>query len=114
MAIDKGMRGKKRKKGSKGGALMLNIRVRHIRKKGAKPITNTDVRNALQKLLDTGRMPPGWQFMYVDWRNPHKHGSGWLTEKSTDDEEEFTAAFAAVVQHQIRMAQVRRIPREET
>ena len=112
MAIDKRLRKRKKKKGA-GGALMLNIRIRHIRKKGAAETTKTSVRDALQSLLDTGSMPPGWQFMFVNWKNPRKHGSswrsGWPDANQTDDAEEFNKAFAAVVQDQIRMAHVRKL-----
>ena len=110
MTIDPRLR-KKKKKGA-GGALMLNIRVRHIKRKGEET-SKTTVRDALQELLDTGRMPDGWQFMYVDWKNPQKHGSSWSgtwpANKSTDDPEEFNNAFAKVVQDQIRMARVRKV-----
>lgn len=116
MAVDPRLRKKKRKKGSReGSALMLNIRVRHIRKKGAPETSKTTVRDALQTLLDTGRMPRGWQFMYVDWKNPSRYGSswasGWPSGKHADDPEEFLHAFEKVVQDQIRMAAVRKIPR---
>ena len=92
---------------------MLNIRVRQIVKKGSPESTKTNVRDALQALLDTGRMPRGWQFMWVDWKNPQKHGSswqsGWPENKHSEDTEEFNEAFAAVVQDQIRMARVRKL-----
>ena len=108
MTIDRRLR--KRKQKGKGGALMLNIRVRHIRKKGAPKTTKTSVRDALQHLLDYGHMPDGWQFMYVNWKNPDKFGSswqsGWPKRNTTDDQDEFTEAFKKVVQDQIRMARV--------
>lgn len=111
MTIDPRLR-KKKKKGA-GGALMLNIRVRHIKRKGAPDTPGGSVRDALQSLLDTGRMPEGWQFMFVNWKNPAKHGtswrSGWPDRNSTDDPEEFNQAFAAVIQAQIRMARVRKV-----
>lgn len=94
---------------------MLNIRVRHIRRKGDPPTTKTAVRDALQTLLDTGRMPDGWQFMYVDWKDPKRYGSSWTSNwpqrQHSVDEDEFTHAFAKVVQDQIRMAEVARIPK---
>lgn len=113
MALDPKLRRKKRsKKDGGGGALMLNIRVRHIRKRGAPPTTRTQVRDALQYLLDNGSMPSGWQFMYVDWKNPAKYGSGWVTGvKSSDDTDEFMHAFRAIVQHEIRVAVVEKVPK---
>lgn len=114
MAIDPRLRKKKRAKGSGGGgALMLNIRVRHIRKKGSPRTSPGSVRDALQTLLDTGRMPNGWQFMFVDWKNPKRHGSdwqaGWPSGKHSDDPGEFLDAFSRVVQDQIRVAEVRKL-----
>lgn len=117
MTIDPRLRRKKRKKSKHkqgdGGALMLNIRVRHIRRKSEKEAPKTTVREALQHLLDHHEMPRGWQFMFVDWKNPDKHGSswqsGWPEGKTTDDPDEFTQAFTRVVQDQIRMARVRRV-----
>jgi hypothetical protein len=114
MTIDKRLRKKRKKKGERGhGPLMLNIRIRHIRKKNVADTTKTTVRDALQTLLDTGRMPPGWQFMYVDWKNPKKHGSswqsGWPDRNTSEDEDEFAQAFAKVVQDQIRMARVTKL-----
>jgi hypothetical protein len=100
-------------KSGDGGALMLNIRVRHIRKKGTPPPRGGAILDALQALLDRGQMPEGWQFMFVDWKNPKKYGSdwqsGWPSRNSSDDPEEFNQAFAAVVQSQIRMARVRKV-----
>lgn len=114
MTIDPRLRKKKRKDTERGGALMLNIRVRHIRKKGTPPTTRTSVRDALQELLDTGKMPDGWQFMYVDWKNPKKYGSswqsGWPQRNHSTDEDAFIEAFARVVQDQIRMAEVEKLP----
>jgi hypothetical protein len=111
MTIDSRLR-KTKKKGD-GGALMLNIRVRRIKKKSEPETPKGTVRDALQALLDHGRMPDGWQFMYVDWKNPKKHGSswqsGWPSRNTSDDPEEFTQAFTRVVQDQIRMARVRRV-----
>lgn len=116
MTIDPRLRKKKKKKKpGEGGALMLNIRVRRIIKRGESNEARFrgEVRDALQHLLDYGEMPQGWQFMYVDWKNPAKHGSSWETGwpdgKSTDDPEEFNNAFERVVQDQIRMARVRRL-----
>lgn len=111
MTIDKRLRRKKRKKGERGhGPLMLNIRIRHIKKKNTPDSPKQSARDALQSLLDHGRMPPGWQFMLVDWKNPAKHGtswqSGWPERNTSDDPEEFNQAFAKVVQDQIRMARV--------
>ena len=112
MAIDPELRKSHHKQGD-GGALMLNIRVRHIRKKGTPPPRDGAILDALQMLLDTGRMPDGWQFMFVNWKNPDKLGHGWQTgwpERNTsDDPEEFNQAFAAVVQSQIRLARVRKV-----
>jgi hypothetical protein len=111
--IDKRLR-KQRKDTKEGGALMLNIRVRHIRRKSDPPATKTAVRDALQSLLDTGSMPDGWQFMYVDWKNPKKYGSswqsGWPARNHSTDEDEFLTAFTKVVQDQIRMAEVSQLP----
>lgn len=91
---------------------MLNIRVRHIHKKGEEA-TKTNVRDALQTLLDTGEMPDGWQFMFVNWKNPEKNGTswrrGWDPRKTSNDADEFNRAFARVVQDQIRMAKVRKL-----
>jgi hypothetical protein len=111
MTIDPRLRKKKRSKdGKAGGALMLNIRVRHIRKKGSPATSKGTVRDAIQHLLDYGTMPPGWQFMAVDWKNPKRYGSGWQTGvRSTDDLEEFVAAFGKVVQSQIRMGVVDKV-----
>lgn len=112
MTIDPKLRKSHHKQGD-GGALMLNIRVRHIRKKGTPPPRDGAILDALQMLLDTGRMPDGWQFMFVDWKNPKKHGGGWQTgwpsRNTSDDPDEFNLAFAAVVQSQIRMARVRKV-----
>lgn len=111
MTVDPKLRKKKRKDGKSGGALMLNIRVRHIRKKGSAETTRTSVRQALQTLLDTGVMPPGWQFMYVNWKNPKRHGSswssGWPRNAHSEDTDEFQQAFTKVVQDQIRVAKIR-------
>jgi hypothetical protein len=113
MTIDRRLRREKsHHKQGDGGALMLNIRVRHIKRKGTKRAPDGAVRDALQQLLDRGRMPPGWQFMWVNWKNPHKHG-GWTDvypDRNTgDDPEEFAHAFAKVVQDQIRIAVVRKL-----
>lgn len=112
MTIDPRLRKSHHKSGN-GGALMLNIRVRHIRKKGTPRPRDGAILDALQQLLDTGHMPMGWQFMFVNWKNPDRIGggwqSGWPAAKSTDDPEEFNQAFAAVVQSQIRMARVRKL-----
>lgn len=113
MAIDPRLRKSHHKPGGRGGALMLNIRVRHIRRKNEPPPRDGAIIDALQALLDTGSMPDGWQFMFVDWKNPNKHGGGWVTgwpsRNSSEDPEEFNQAFAAVVQSQIRMARVRKV-----
>jgi hypothetical protein len=110
MTVDPRLRKQKRAKGS-GGALMLNIRVRHIKRKSDDETPKRTVRDALQHLLDRGVMPEGWQFMFVDWKNPDKYGtswqSGWPENKTTDDPDEFNQAFSRVVQTQIRMARVR-------
>lgn len=99
-----------RKKGKGGGALMLNIRVRHIRKRGSPPTTREQVRDALQALLDSGRMPKGWQFMYIDWKNPRKYGNEWESGwPAGNHSEEFDDAFTKVVQDQIRLAEVRKL-----
>jgi hypothetical protein len=113
MTVDPRLRRRKHQRGSgDGGALMLNIRVRHIKKKGTRRALDGSVRDALQKLLDTGRMPRGWQFMWVDWKNPDKHG-GWTDvypdRNSSHDPDEFTQAFTRVVQDQIRVAVVRKV-----
>ena len=111
MTVDPRLRKSHHKKGS-GGALMLNIRVRHIKKKGTRGAPDGSVRDALQALLDHGRMPRGWQFMWVDWKNPDKHG-GWTDvypdRNNSDDPDEFAQAFARVVQDQIRIAVVRKV-----
>jgi hypothetical protein len=111
MTVDPRLR--KRKQRGSGGALMLNIRVRHIKKKSDPETLRGTVRDALQSLLDKGRMPPGWQFMCVDWKNPERYGWSWRSQwperNTTDDTEEFNQAFAAVVQDQIRMARVRKV-----
>ena len=113
MTIDPRLRKKKRNaSGKAGGALMLNIRVRHIRKKGSPETAKGTVRDAIQHLLDHGRMPPGWQFMAVDWKNPKKYGTGWQTGvRSTEDLEEFLHAFEKIVQSQIRVGVVERVKR---
>src|SRR5947199_268533 len=102
-----------KKSGEGGGPLMLNIRVRHLRKKGTPPTGPNEVRAALQHLLDTGRMPKGWQFMAVNWKNPKKFGTdwetGWPQRAQTDDADEFLEAFTQAVQAKIRMAEVWRV-----
>lgn len=112
MTVDPRLRKKKKKRGG-AGALMLNIRVRHIRRKTDREASKETVRDALQYLLDHHVMPEGWQFMFVDWKNPQRYGnswtSGWPKNKTTDDPEEFEQAFTRVVQDQIRMARVNRV-----
>lgn len=102
-----------KRRGENGGPLMLNIRVRHLRKKGSPKTSQDQVRAALQHLLDMGEMPKGWQFMAVNWKNPRKFGfdwrTGWPSRATTDDAEEFRDAFEAVVQTQLRLAEVRQI-----
>ena len=99
--------------GESGGPLMLNIRVRHLRKKGMPPTSNDQVRAALQHLLDKGSMPRGWQFMAVNWKNPRKFGfdwqTGWPERAQTDDEDVFREVFEAVVNTQLRLAEVRQL-----
>src|SRR5437899_72660 len=110
MTVDPRLR-KSHHKSGEGGALMLNIRVRRIKKKGAPRAADGAVKDALQFLMDHGRMPKGWQFMWVDWKNPTKHG-GWSdtypSRNHSDDSDEFERAFAAVIQDQIRIATVRK------
>lgn len=89
---------------------MLNIRVRHLKRKGLPPTDPQAVVNALQHLLDYGYMPKGWQFMVVNWKNPRRFGTdwetGWPQRANTEDSEEFLEAFTKAVQAKIRMAQV--------
>lgn len=96
--------------GEAGGPLMLNIRVRCLKKRGAPQTTPDQVRAALQHLLDYSVMPPGWQFMAVNWKNPKRFGTdwetGWPTRAQTDDENEFLDAFTKAVQSKLRMAEV--------
>jgi hypothetical protein len=92
---------------------MLNIRVRHLKRKGS-PATNPgEVTAALQHLLDTGSMPRGWQFMAVNWKNPRRFGNdwstGWPARATSADEAEFLEAFTLAVQAKIRMAEVWRV-----
>lgn len=105
------------RKQSKGdgahGPLMLNIRVRHLKRKGTPPTKPEEVTAALQHLLDFGRMPKGWQFMAVNWKNPRRFGTdwetGWPQRATTEDEDEFLEAFTKAVQARIRMAEVWRV-----
>lgn len=99
--------------GESGGPLMLNIRVRRLRLRESAVTTPDDVRDALQILLDTHAMPPGWQFMAVDWKNPHRFGrswqTGWPSHATTDDEHEFLEAFTRAVQAKLHLAKVRKL-----
>lgn len=92
---------------------MLNIRVRHLRRKGEPKTQTGSVKDALQTLLDTGEMPAGWQFMAVNWKNPKRFGTSWATgwprHATTEDAEEFLAAFTAAVQSVLRVARVRKL-----
>lgn len=105
-------RGHKRP-GESGGPLMLNIRVRHLKRKGDPATTAEEVREALQHLLDFHEMPRGWQFMAVNWKNPTRFGTewetGWPDRAKTDDEIEFLEAFTKAVQSKLRMAEVWRV-----
>lgn len=113
--IDRGSyrkpRSHKRRGSQAGGPLMLNIRVRHIRRRGQPRATKEQVKNALQVLLDTGKMPRGFQFMYVDWKNPDKFGGDWDDEypprNHSEDADEFYEHFCHAVQAAIRLAVVR-------
>lgn len=95
------------------GPLMLNIRVRRVKRRGMPAAEDADVLAALQTLLDTGKMPRGWQFMAVNWKNPRKFGNswdtGWPSFASTEDADEFREAFARAVQARLRLAEVRRV-----
>jgi hypothetical protein len=103
----------KGEKTSSKGPLMLNIRVRHVKRRGERKTMVADVKAALQTLLDTGSMPPGWQFMVVNWKNPKKFGTswdtGWPRHARTSDAEEFRNAFSAAVQSMMRVATVRKL-----
>lgn len=92
---------------------MLNIRVRHLKRKGTPPTRPEEVTAALQHLLDTGEMPRGWQFMAVNWKNPRRFGNdwetGWPQRATTEDEVQFLADFERAVQARIRMAEVWRV-----
>jgi len=104
---------KKKRDGTTAKPLMLNIRVRHVRRRGEPRSMASDVKAALQQLLDTGKMPPGWQFMYVDWKNPEKFGGDWDDEypprNHTDDSDHFYEHFRFAVQAAIRVAIVRKL-----
>lgn len=109
----KRQRSHKRRGAVAGGPLMLNIRVRHLRHRADPKTRVGDVKDALQTLLDTGEMPPGWQFMFVNWKDPERWSGGWRTNyprhAHSEDAGHFQEHFAAAVQAALRAAEVRKL-----
>lgn len=95
----------RRNKG-KAGSAMVNIRLRRI---GKRPPTKAETIKALEQLLDSGELPPLWQFMFIDWKNPQKTGTSWLRGMKTGDEgdlEEMHELIRAML-HSMKFRQVR-------
>lgn len=104
MTVDKNDFQKRTRKG-KGTVApkMINIRLRYI---GPSPPTRHMSIQALQHLLDFGKVPERWQFAAIDWKNP-KRSTEW---QNTGDEVDLEA-FAPMIQtalHNARVAIVRR------
>lgn len=89
MTIDP-KRFQKRHHGKKGGGpVMVNIRLRKV---GGKP-TAGEVRRVIQHILDTGgEVPDGWQFAGIDWRNPRRSTSEFVSG-TIDDFDAFRAVL---------------------
>lgn len=87
--------------GGGNGPVMINIRLRRLAKE--KP-TPRECIAALTELRQTGFLPFGWQFMWVDWKNPELYGTDWhnMRRGNADD----LARFNRVLEMDIRNMKV--------
>lgn len=65
-------------KRKRGGPIMLDIKLRHIRRKGEGPPTRDQVIECLEHMLATGGdVPEHWVYAAIDWSRPGKASEGF-------------------------------------
>lgn len=85
--------------------IAVNIRLRRHKSLGGRP-TAAELREVLQYMLDTdGRIPRGWQFAAIEWRNPSMASQEWRSGRIAD-----FSVFREAIEYELnnlRMAIVR-------
>jgi hypothetical protein len=72
-----------------GGAVRVNLRVRRV---PPGPLTRADAEGVFAAIVDTGRVPRGFQLAVMDWQNPKKATPRWVSGNVADLD-----AFGAVL-----------------
>jgi hypothetical protein len=95
------------KPGQSGGPVHINVRLRTTT---GVPPTAVSVRAILREILATGVVPDGWEFAWIDWKNPKRASRGWL-RGSLDDMETLGAVIRASLT-KCRISIVRPLPKD--